>query len=493
MTAARNFQPANTDLPPLHNIQAEQALLGAILASNDVWHRIGDWLKPAHFNDSVHGRIYDACGKLITRNMVANPVTLKNLFDQDQALSDIGGAGYLVNLQQSVISIRDADDFARVVLDLSQRRMMVNTLREAMRDAQIADPDRTALDIIESTEAQLATIADATGGVGTVSTSAQASMTALEAIEKAMQVGYGGLSTGFPALDRRIGGLHRSDLIIVAGRPNMGKSDLAVAFVDNVAHASRAARMLDPQAPGGAVFFASLEMSEDQISMRQMARRTQLSTHAMRTGHLSPEQFARVADAQRDIATLPLVIDKKAGATPANIMSGARRAMRQHGGLQLIVVDYLGLMNPTNKAYAGQKVQEVSEITKALKNMARELDVPVVALSQLNRGVENRDDKRPQLADLRDSGAIEQDADVVIFVYRDEYYLSKGEPKRNQREKDGEFHDRYEQWKRDLEGARDKAELIIGKQRHGPTGTVKVAYHGKYSTFGNLQDDGTES
>lgn len=475
--------------PPLNNLVAEQALLGAILANNEVWHRVTDRLKPEHFGDALHARIYEACGKLIGKNLKADAITLRRLFDQDGALTDIGGGKYLVELGMAVVSIRDADDYAAVIIDLSYRRKLVDLAQFIMEEARIADADRTAKDVMEAVEAQLSQISASDQHRMTLQSAGDAAYKALRAIERARRQGFGGLSTGLRSLDRKLGGLHESDLIVLAGRPSMGKTALASKIADNRAFAAWQARQLDPASrEAGAVFFASLEMSAEELSKRHMAWRSNVSTFAQRDGYVKDAEWERLVEAQQALSALPLFIDDQPAMTPAQVQSRARKIQRREG-LSLIVIDYIQLMTPTTSGYRGNRVQEVSEITRDLKNLAKELKVPVIALSQLSRKVEDRDDKRPQLADLRESGSIEQDADAVAFAYRDEYYLGRSEPKRHANESDGKYSERYAQWESQLAASRGIAEVIVAKNRQGPIGTARLQFQGETTSFTDLAHD----
>lgn len=479
---------ANADQPPPHNTQAEQALLGAILVNNEAWHKIADRLKPEQFADALHGRIYEACGKLIGRGFKADPVTLKRLFDQDGALTEIGGARYLIQLAQSVVSVRHVDDYAAVIVDMARRRKLIDLALFIQGEARLEDPDCGSDKILEMVEARLTEISSADQMRVTMRSIGEAAYASLQAVERAMNQGFGGLSTGIRALDKKLGGLHGSDLIVLAGRPSMGKTALASNIADNRAAAAIVARNTDPGGPeAGAVAFFSCEMSGEQLAQRHMAWRARVSTFAQRDGYVKADEWSRLVDARDSLAPLPLYLDDQPAVSPAQVRSRARKIQRREG-LSLIVIDYLQLMSPSTRAYAGNKVQEISEITRELKGIAKELSVPVIALSQLSRKVEDRDDKRPQLADLRESGSIEQDADTVAFVYREEYYLGRSEPNRHANESDARFSERHGQWQSAVTAARNISEVIVAKNRQGPIGTARLYFNGELTSFGDLAE-----
>ena len=476
---------------PPHNIEAEQALLGAILVNNSAYHRVSEFLLPDHFAEGVHGRIFAAIAKLIERGQIANPVTLKNLFDQDGALTEIGGAQYLARLATSVVTIINAEDYGRTVHDLYLRRQLINIGEEAVNDAYSHDLERDARAQIETVEKKLfdlATVGQYEGGFRPFNQALTEAIVMAEAAFK-RSGRTTGVSTGFTDLDKLLGGLHSSDLVILAGRPGMGKTALATNVAFTAAKHYTPTRAPDGRViaeDGAVVGFFSLEMSAEQLATRVLSEESGVPSDRIRRGDVSQGDFDQFVRASQKLASVPLFIDDTPALTISGLRTRARRLMRQQG-LGLIIIDYLQLLRGSNEGRGAEsRVQEISEITRGLKTLAKELNVPVLALSQLSRAVEQREDKRPQLADLRESGSIEQDADVVMFVFREEYYLQRQQPTQGPEEKDEKFSDRLEQWTRNCERAYGLAEVIIAKQRHGPTGTVKLHFEGKTTKFSDF-------
>jgi replicative DNA helicase len=465
-----------------HNFEAEQALLGAILINNDAYSRVSEFLQPEHFFDPVNGRIFEACAKLIERHQVANPVTLKNLFEGDAALADVGGAKYLARVAASAVTIVNAGDYGRTIFDLHLRRKLIE-LAETMRaEAENPSIDTSATQQIEVTEQHLfdlATTGDYEGGFRSFNDILVAAIEMAEAAYK-REGRLTGTGVGFADLDKMLGGLQASDLVILAGRPSMGKTALATNMAYNAARMCRFDIDANGQkkvADGAVVGFFSLEMSSEQLATRILAEASGVSSDRIRKGDLSNEEFQWVVEANQELAHLPFFIDDTPALSVAQLRTRARRLKRQHG-LSMVVVDYLQLLRANMVRASDNRVQEISEITRGLKALAKELNVPVLALSQLSRAVEQREDKRPQLADLRESGSIEQDADVVMFIYRQEYYLARGEPEMGTEE--------HEKWQMKMEEVHNLAEVIIGKQRHGPTGAVKLMFQGELTRFSDF-------
>lgn len=474
--------------PPL-NYEAEQALLGAILANNRAFERVSDFLLPDHFADPVHGRIYEACGKLIERGQIANAVTLKTLFEQDEALADVGGSRYLAELQKNYVTIINATDYGRTIHDLFLRRELIALGEDVVNDAFQADLDVTAVNQIESTEQRLYNLAEAGRSEGGLRTFKAAVVEAIQMAESALKRDshVAGIATGFKDLDRLLGGLHSSDLLILAARPSMGKTSLATNIAYHAASTKRARKGADgetTEVPEVVAFF-SLEMSAEQLATRVISEQAHVRSDSMRRGEIRDDEFDRIFETSRHLHELPLFIDDTPALTVSALRTRARRLKRQHG-LGLIVVDYLQLMQGTSSARNENRVQEVSEITRGLKGIAKELNVPLIALSQLSRQTEQRDDKRPQLADLRESGSIEQDADVVMFIYREEYYLQRERPTQRANETTEKFNERHAGYENRVEEARNVAEIIIAKQRHGPIGTVELHFNGEFTQFNDL-------
>ncbi len=471
------------DLP--HNFEAEQALLGAILINNDAHGRVSEFLAPEHFYDPVHGRIYAACTTLIERHQIANPVTLKPLFEADEALNDAGGAKYLARLAATAITVINAADYGRTIFDLHLRRQLIQLSLEMRDQAMNPDLETSGTRQIEAAEQQLYTLGTTGEYEGGFRTFTDILTSAIEMAEAAYKRDgkLVGTSTGFTDLDKLLGGLQRSDLVILAGRPSMGKTALATNIAYNAARASK--WEIDDQGErklvdGAVVGFFSLEMSSEQLATRILAEASGVSSHRIRQGDLSNAEFQNVVEANQELSQIPFFIDDTPALSVAQLRTRARRLKRQHK-LSLVVVDYLQLLQPGSSRASDNRVTEISDITRGLKALAKELDVPVLALSQLSRAVEQREDKRPQLSDLRESGSIEQDADVVAFIYRHEYYLERLKPQ--------EGTEDFEKWRAQMEEAHSKAEIIISKQRHGPTGKVDLYFEGDLTRFTDFIPD----
>jgi replicative DNA helicase len=478
---------------PPHNFEAEQALLGAILVNNAAYQRVAEFLKPEHFADPLHGKLFDSLTRLIERGQVVSAVTLKTYVENDEDMKAVGGPAYLAQLASQSVHVIDAGAFGRAVHDLYLRRQLIDLGGEVVNGAFAGDVEETALQQIETAEKKLydlATTGQTEGGFKSFRTSLTEAMVAAEAAyHRAGQLN--GVATGLFQLDQLLGGLHRSDLIILAARPAMGKSALATNIGFHAAKSYRE-EIVDgaPKVVDGAVVgFFSLEMSAEQLATRMLSEQAELPSEKIRKGELISADFDRVLNISRELEHLNFFIDDTPALSIAGLRTRARRLKRTHG-LGLIIVDYLQLLAPSGKSRQENRVQEVSEITRGLKTLAKELDVPVIALSQLSRAVEQREDKRPLLADLRESGSIEQDADVVMFIYRDDYYLMREEPKRRDNESNEHFNQRVDDWKQRCEQNYGKAEVIIAKQRHGPTGIVRLAFEGQFTKFGNLPADG---
>jgi replicative DNA helicase len=475
--------PANTD--------AEQQLLGAILVNNAAFHRVASFLRPEHFAEGAHSRIYAAIEKMIERGQLASGVTLKNYFDQDGALAEIGGAAYLARLAASVVTIINVEDHARQIHDLHLRRQLITIGEDMVNDAHGFDLDKPASHQIEGHERRLFELATTGEFERGFRSFREALKEAIDQAESAFKRSgrTTGVPTGFVDLDKLLGGLHPSDLVVIAGRPSMGKTAIATNIGFNAARAYRPA----PGASGAAataedgarVGFFSLEMSSEQLATRILAEESGVSSNDIRKGEVSRDDLYRFIEASQRLSSVPFFIDDTPALSIAGLRTRARRLRRIHG-LDLIIVDYLQLIRGTGDARGDNRVQEISEITRGLKTLAKELDLPVIALSQLSRAVEQREDKRPMLSDLRESGSIEQDADVVMFVFREEYYLARSEPVRRPEENDEKFGDRYERWHQRLQEVTGTAELMVAKQRHGPIGSVKLRFDHETTRFESL-------
>ncbi len=476
--------PAFRTLP--HNLEAERGLLGAILVDNRAYERVSEYLRPEHFAMGQHAKIFDACAKLVERGQIADPITLKRYFEQDDSLSDVGGPVYLAELASSAVTIINAGEYGRIVYDLHLKRELIAIGQEIVEDAFGGEVDESATRQIETAEQSLYDLATTGNFEGGFQPFKEAVIAAIDVAEHAHQRdgGLAGITTGLKDLNTLLGGLYRSDLLILAARPAMGKSALATTIGF---HAAKT--YADTKGEEGAVVgLFSLEMSAEQLAGRILSEQTEISSDKMRKGQVPNEQFPRLVAAAQTLYSLPIFIDDTPALSVSALRTRARRLKRQHN-LGLIIIDYLQLIQGSSRARAEGRVQEVSEITRGLKTLAKELDVPVVALSQLSRQVEQRDDKRPQLADLRESGSIEQDADVVTFIYRDEYYVGKAEPQRRADESDDKYAQRHANWEERLEKCRNLAEIIVAKQRHGPVGTIKLLFQGEFTRFADWDAD----
>jgi replicative DNA helicase len=475
--------PAYRSAP--HNIEAEQSLLGAILVNNDAFYRVSDFLEPKHFFEPLHLTIYETAGSLIRMGKVATPVTLKTFLPAE---TDIGGmtiGQYLARLASEATTIINAQDYGRTVYDLALRRDLIHIGEDMVNVAFDAPVDFAPRAQIEDAERKLYELAETGRYDGGFQRFSQALTTAVDMAANAYKRDgkLSGIATGLRDLDTKMGGLQHSDLIVLAGRPGMGKTALATNIAYNIARAHHAEVQPDgtmKSVNGGIVGFFSCEMSAEQLATRILAEQTGIASSNIRRGGITEMDFDKIRNHSIELQNLPLYVDETGGLSISQLTARARRLKRQKG-LDLIVVDYIQLLQGSGKR-SDNRVQEVTEITTSLKALAKELSVPIIALSQLSRQVESRDDKRPQLSDLRESGSIEQDADVVMFVYREEYYLTNKEPRPGTPE--------YAKWQLDMDLAHGKAEVIIAKQRHGPTGMVELQFEGQFTRFSDLAQDG---
>ena len=475
-------------LPPA-NLEAEQALLGALLANNKAYERVSEFLAPEHFADPIHGRIYQAIARRIEAGQLADAVTLKAEFEHSGILAEVGGTAYLAQLLGAMVGIINAGDYGRAIHDSWIRRQLVD-LGEVVVNRAFGDEDaidgRAQIEAAEQALFDLATRGSAEGGFITFD---RALTEAIAGAERAFQRSghVSGLSTGLRDLDQRLGGLHPADLLILAGRPGMGKTALATKIAFGAALALRA-EAAGGAAPRAAAAIFSLEMSAEQLASRILAENARISGDRIRRGDIAQRDFDRFVEVSRTLTGLPLEIDD----TPAITLSALRtrcRRLKRTRGLALVVVDYLQLMRPAAGTRPENRVLEISQITQGLKAIAKELAVPVIALSQLSRAVESREDKRPQLSDLRESGTIEQDADAVMFIYRDEYYLQQRAPKQLAFDSEEKYQDALAKWQRDMDRVYNKAELFIAKQRHGPTGKIDLFFEAEFTRFADLDPD----
>ncbi|MFB2551119.1 replicative DNA helicase [Ensifer soli] len=476
------MEPAHREAP--NNLEAEQALLGAILVNNDAYYRVSDFLKPVHFHEPLHRKIYEVAGDIIRMGKTAHPVTIKTFIPGDDKVGDLTIGQYMARLAGAAVTIINAEDYGRAIYDLALRRSLITIGEDMVNIAFDAPLDMPPQTQIEDAERRLFELAETGRYDGGFQSFNEAVALAIDMAGAAFERDghLSGISTGIQTLDAKMGGLQRSDLIILAGRPGMGKTSLATNIAYNIAAAYEGEVQPDGSMKaknGGVVGFYSLEMSSEQLATRIISEQTEVSSSKIRRGDITEHDFEKLVACSQMMQKVPLYIDQTGGISIAQLAARARRLKRQRG-LDVLVVDYVQLMTGSKKA-GENRVQEVTEITTGLKALGKELNVPIIALSQLSRQVESRDDKRPQLSDLRESGSIEQDADVVLFVFREEYYVKNAEPR-------DEFDPKYEEWKQQMDKVRGTADVIIAKQRHGPTGTVKLGFQAEFTRFSDLAD-----
>jgi replicative DNA helicase len=465
------------------NIEAEQALLGALMLNNSTFEYVTDFLRAEHFSQRIHGLIYQSIAHALEKGRLANPVTLKDVLKHDEEFNELGGYQYLVDLSDASFQSLMVADYGRLIYELHVRRQLIAIGHETMIDAWVIDSERQSTELIEDAERRLYSLAttgkNSQNAVSFGTALSHAIITAEAAFKRDSHVV--GVTTGFMDVDKYLGGLHPSDLLILAGRPSMGKTALATNIAFN------AARIFDEKKiDGSPVLFFSLEMSAEQLANRILSTESGVSSDLIRRGNIRSDDFPKLVDVSRRLGEVPLFIDDTPALSVSAVRNRARRLKRQQG-IGMIVIDYLQLLTGSSASRGGDanRVQEISEITRSLKALAKELNVPVLALSQLSRAVEQREDKRPQLSDLRESGSIEQDADVVMFVYREEYYESRKEPSPGT--------DKHREWCANMDKINNKAEVIIAKQRHGPIGTIRLYFDASLTKFGDLASDGTVS
>ena len=457
------------------NIEAEQAVIGSILVSNDIFDEISPIIDSQKFFDPIHIKIYETIEKLIAKGLLANPITLKNHFENNEGLKELGGQEYLIKITKFSTSQKQAIDYANIVQEMHLRRELIKISENVLNEASNKeDLSSTGEEIIQSAEKSLFDLAERGHFNRSFLKFDSALKQTIEMAESAHknEDGIVGVPSGLTDLDSRLGGLHKQDLIIIAGRPSMGKTALAT----NIAF--HAAKNIEKKGSKSTVAFFSLEMSSEQLSTRILSEQSRIRSNDIRRGKVSEKEFEQFSETSKNIADLPLYIDETPAITISAISNRSRRIKRLFG-LELIIVDYIQLMRSGRKMEFN-RVQEISEITQGLKALAKELNVPVLALSQLSRQVEQRDDKKPQLADLRESGSIEQDADVVMFVFREAYYLERKEPTLGSIE--------HAEWQQKMDEISSLAEILISKQRHGPTGNVKVEFEAMYTKFKDLEN-----
>ena len=460
------------DLP--HNIEAEQGMLGAILLNNEIYYDISETIITEHFYEPVHRLIYDVIAKMISKGQIATPITLKSFFEVENNLEEIGGSNYLVRLANSAVSLDYAKNYAKIIFDLAVRRGLYDLGGKIQYGAIRSDIESKPEDLIEETEKDLYQLSEKGTSKNSVRTFQSSVEEAIELAKKAFEKDSSvvGISSNFTDLDTKLGGFHPSDLIIIAGRPSMGKTSLATNIAFNIAKDSH-----DNKETKSSVLFFSLEMSSEQLARRILSEQARISSNDIRRGNLSENDLDNLVSVSKEILEIPLYIDDTPAVNIGTLSSRARR-LKRNNGLGVIVIDYLQLLRPSKTSRNESRVLEISEITQGLKALAKELNVPIIALSQLSRQVEQREDKKPQLSDLRESGSIEQDSDVVMFIFREEYYLEKNAPSPGTAE--------FLEWQQKMDEIHGQADLLIMKQRHGPTGNIKLSFDAKYTRFGNF-------
>ena len=451
------------------NIEAEQTILGSILANNEIFDEITDQLDESYFFDPIHRKIYKIIANLISKGLLANPVTIKNFFNSKEELIEIGGIDYLVKLTKVSTTKNQIKYYSQLLSDLYIRRQLINISEETLEESKNKDLEISGTNILENTERKLFEIAERGEFQRSFVTFKDALKETIDMATAAYKNDQGivGVPSGLTDLDDRLGGLHKQDLVIIAGRPSMGKTALATNIAFN------ASLNIKKNNLKTSVAFFSLEMSSEQLSTRILSEQSRIKSNDIRRGKINQDDFERFIEASKNLEMLPLHIDDTPAITISALSNRARRLKRKEG-LDLIVIDYIQLMK--SSGYRNEsRVLEIAEITQGLKALAKELDVPVLALSQLSRQVEQREDKKPQLSDLRESGSIEQDADVVMFVFREQYYLEKQEPKPGTAE--------HVEWQEKMSQIHNEAEILIGKQRHGPTGVIKLEFESAFTKF----------
>ena len=493
IVSAETLRPADfandSARTPPHNDEAEMALLGALLQNNRAFEKVSEFLKPEHFANRIHGRVFEAIAGLIEKGRTVDQIMLRQYFESDGDLAAVGGWAYIMQISHSVVSIINAEDYGRTIHDLYLRRQLIELGEEMVNDAFSRNLESDAKHQIETAEQHLFSLAetgDIEGGFQPFKEALAATLRSAEAAHR-RDGGLAGLTTGFTDMDKLLGGLHPSDLVVLAARPSMGKTALATNIAFNGARAEMVPFDGEPEAgkpshKRNVIAFFSLEMSAEQLATRILAEVTGIASERIRRGELSSEEFEKLVIGTQEIERLSLFIDDTPALSVAALRTRARRLKRQNG-LSLIVVDYLQLMRGTSNPE--NRVQEISEITRGLKAVAKELNVPVLALSQLSRAVENREDKRPQLSDLRESGTIEQDADVVMFIFREQYYLERAEPMQRPEESSDKWQERHDRWKVRCDEVYNVAEVLVAKQRHGRTDKVTLQFEGRITKFSN--------
>ena len=471
------------------NIEAESALIGCILWDNRNYEKVSDFLTEEHFIDENNKLIYQTIRELLDKNIHVSPITLKNYLPDDK--NKVDNIKYLNQIKDSAPSTQNTYNYASLIYDLYIKRNLVGIAHNIVQETN-TNINLNGENLIENAENDLYLLSQ-TGNADRKFTEFNTALkNAVDIISESYkrEGKIAGLPTGFKDVDKKLGGLHKSDLIIIAGRPSMGKTALGtnIAFNCAIKYKEEKDEFENIKVTdGGKVAFFSLEMSSEQLATRILAEQTKISGDKMRKAELSKDDFNKIAKTSSKLENLNLIIDDNPVLTIPSLRARARRLKRLHN-INLIIIDYLQLMSASYKNRNDGRVQEISEITRGLKSIAKELNIPIIALSQLSRQVEQREDKRPQLADLRESGTIEQDSDVVIFIYRESYYLERLEPIKKPEEDDIKYNERMSRWQQLNEDSYNKAEIIIAKQRHGPIGSIKMHFDSNFTKFSDLSN-----
>ncbi len=475
MSSTVQIQSNSLNLKELpHNVEAEQGILGAILINNEIYYDVSETINTDHFFEPVHKIIFEVISKQISNGQIATPITLKSYFEVEKNLEEIGGSKYLLRLANSAVSLDYAKNYAKIIYDLAVRRGLYELGGKVQHDAIESNMEIKPEELIEEAEKSLYQISEKGTSQNNVQSFRNSVEEAIDLAKKAFEKDSTvvGISSDFTDLDSKLGGFHPSDLIIIAGRPSMGKTSLATNIAFNISKNAHVSNDMD-----SSVLFFSLEMSSEQLARRILSEQARISSNDIRRGNLSENDLDNLVSISKDVLEIPLYIDDTPALNIGTLASRARRLKRKNG-LGMIVVDYLQLLRPSKTSRNESRVLEISEITQGLKALAKELNIPIIALSQLSRQVEQREDKKPQLSDLRESGSIEQDSDVVMFIYREEYYLEKNAPSPGTAD--------FIEWQQKMDEIYGQADLLIMKQRHGPTGNVKLSFDAKFTRFGNF-------
>ena len=471
------------------NFDAEIAVIGCLLWDNKSYEKIADFLIEDHFIDLNNKNIFKTIKRLLDKNILVTPITLKNYLEENDKDS-FDNYTYLNQIKDSAPSTQNAYQYARLLYDLHIKRSLIGIGKNIIQDTISNEEDLEGINLIENAENDLYNLSQTGSSDRKYSLFGESLKKAIDVIDQSFkrEGKIAGLPSGLKDLDKKLGGFHNSDLIIIAGRPSMGKTALGTNIAFNAAKKFKEKEdefgnktTID----GGKIAFFSLEMSSEQLATRVLAEQSKISGDKMRKAELNKEDFKKIAKVSSELENLNLVIDDNPILTIPSLRARARRLKRLYD-IDMIIIDYLQLMSGSQNVKNDGRVQEISEITRGLKAIAKELNIPIIALSQLSRQVEQREDKRPQLADLRESGTIEQDSDVVMFIFRESYYLERMEPIKKPDEQNDRYNERHQRWRELCESRYNIADIIIAKQRHGPTGAIKTHFDPNFTKFSDL-------